>query len=136
MDVFPTVVKAAELELFEQACDGVDLLQYLKKQSKEEPHTWLCWENRNWSKVASRPDCIPHVRVHNQAIRKGNWKLVRYFVDIDSEDALPFWQLYDLSKDISESNDIAQQHPRIVEELSGIHQEWHASMLPSLQEKR
>ena len=47
------------------------------------------------------------------AIRKGNWKA----------DFIPFpkgisaWQLYDLSKDPGETEDLAQQHPEILKEL-------------------
>lgn len=40
-----------------------------------------------------------------------------------------------LSKDASESNDIAQLHPKLVEELSSILRKWIASMLPSVEVK-
>ena len=48
----------------------------------------------------------------NRAIRSGDWKLVAL--------AGAAWELYDLSKDRGESNDLAGTHPSKVEELSKI----------------
>lgn len=45
-----------------------------------------------------------------QAVRKGDWKLVRQRPKFTSE-------LYDLSKDVGERNDVAAQHPQVVAEL-------------------
>ena len=49
-----------------------------------------------------------------QAIRKGNLKLVRYQVQDPSKTTT---ELYDLSADIAEKNNIADQYPEIVAEL-------------------
>ncbi len=48
-----------------------------------------------------------------QAVRKGNWKAIRPAVG----DPL---QLYDLDRDLSETNDIASKHPTIVSEMESI----------------
>lgn len=135
MDIFPTVVKAAGLKLPEQACDGKNLIPHLNKPSKKAPHLWLCWENRNWSQFGKATYCQPRHRIHNCAIRKDNWKLVRYFDPIDSKDAPPPWQLHDLSKDVSEKTDVAKQHPEVVKELNQIFTKWRTSMHPSVEGK-
>ena len=50
-----------------------------------------------------------------QACRIGNWKGVRYGIDSDVE-------LYDLDNDISEKNDLAGQHPELVNKILSIFQ--------------
>lgn len=51
---------------------------------------------------------------NNRAIREGDFKLVSARGGK--------WELYDLSQDRSELNDLADQHPEMVERLSGL---WH-----------
>jgi arylsulfatase len=46
----------------------------------------------------------------NRAVRDGDWKLV-------SKHGEP-WELYDVSKDRVEANNLAEKHPDRVEELS------------------
>ena len=58
-------------------------LSYLWNGKKAAPKTY-CWEHEG-----------------NQAIRKGDWKLVK-----DLED--PTWELYNLSIDPTETNDLAK----------------------------
>ena len=135
MDIFPTLVAAAGLKLPKQACDGKDVMPYLNRPSKDGPHPWLCWENRNWSSLGGSKSVRPHRRIHNCAVRKGNWKLVRYFDRIDSPDAAPSWRLYDLSKDVSEKNDVSKQHPGTVKELALIFSTWRTAMHPSVEPK-
>jgi arylsulfatase A-like enzyme len=65
--------------------DGVNLMPFITGKSNAIPH-----ESINWRFTISA------------AIRDGNWKLVRL------PDRLPM--LYDLSKDISEQNDISMQN--------------------------
>jgi len=58
-----------------------------------------------------------HERGGRQAVRKGEWKLVRYNV-LDPEKTTT--ELYNLSTDLGEENNVAEQHPEIVDELSEI----------------
>ena len=52
----------------------------------------------------------------NRAVRSGNWKLVsRYPSD---------WELYDLSKDRSELNNVADKNPRVVKRLQEEYEAW------------
>lgn len=52
----------------------------------------------------------------NRAIREGNWKLV-------SKYSIGEWELYDIDKDRTELNDLADEHPEKVEELAA---KWEA----------
>lgn len=46
-----------------------------------------------------------------QSARIGKWKAVRYGIDLPTE-------LYDLGQDVSESNNLADKYPEIVEEMN------------------
>ncbi len=72
--------------------DGVNLIPYLLKEKPGKPH-----ESFNWRFTISA------------AIRQGDWKLVRL------PDRLPM--LFDLSKDISEQNNVALNHLDITNSL-------------------
>ncbi|MDX1283699.1 MAG: DUF4976 domain-containing protein, partial [Draconibacterium sp.] len=79
--------------------DGISFLPTL--MGNEQPqHDYLYWEF--------------HEKGGRKALRKGNWKLVQYNV---LKPDLTTTELYDLSKDIGEENNIAEQHPRLVKEL-------------------
>jgi len=53
---------------------------------------------------------------NNRAVRTGNWKLVAAGNDAP-------WELYDLSEDRSESQDLAAEHPEIVKRLARLWQD-------------
>lgn len=61
----------------------------------------------------------------NRAIRDGNWKLVA----MGQEGP---WELYNLSKDRTEVSNLAQKHPKRVEQMSVLWDEWamRAQVLP------
>ncbi len=48
-----------------------------------------------------------------QAVRDGNWKLLRTGL----KKGQPKWELYDLSADPAETNNVAEAHPKVVERL-------------------
>ncbi|GEO07254.1 N-acetylgalactosamine-6-sulfatase [Adhaeribacter aerolatus] len=56
------------------------------------------------------------------AIRMGNWKGIRTNVRQDKDAP---WQLYNLSTDISENQNVAAQHPDIIKQFAAIAQKEH-----------
>jgi len=102
-DVFPTVAEISGASVPEDI-DGISFLPTLLGNDKEqEEHEYMYWEF--------------HERGGRQAVRKGNWKLVRYNV-LNPEKTTT--ELYNLETDLGEENNVAEEHPEIVEELSQI----------------
>ena len=133
-DVFPTLVEAAVLNMPEgQPTDGVDLLPFLKGENRSKPHEWLCWQNRSWIPAKVNAVTKPKRMIHNSAIRKGDWKLVRLNESIGSDADPPAWQLYDLKTDIEELKDVADEHQDVVNELAFHFETWRASMHPTVE---
>ncbi len=62
-------------------------------------------------------DAIYFEHEGNRAIRKGKWKLV-------AKGPKGSWQLYDMEADRSEMNDLADQNPQLVTQLSGQWEGW------------
>lgn len=82
--------------------DGLSILpEILGNTDKQKQHKYLYWE---------------HVR--QTAVREGDWKIFRGKPNGN-------WELYDLSKDVSEANNVAAAHPEIVTRLAGYATEAH-----------
>jgi arylsulfatase A-like enzyme len=71
----------------------------LGKGSQEE-HDYLYWEF--------------HQSNGRVAVRKGDWKAVRYFVVLDPDSPL---ELYNLEEDPYETTNVATEYPELVAEL-------------------
>ena len=80
--------------------DGISFLPSLLNKDGQKEHDFLYWEF--------------HEQGGRKALRKGNWKLVQYDV-LNPEETTT--ELYDLSKDIGEENNVAAKNPEVVEEL-------------------
>lgn len=105
-DVFPTFIDIVNTEQPEDL-DGISFLPtLLDKEDNQKQHEYLYWEF--------------HEKGGRQAIRKGNWKAVRYNVLKDPEALI---ELYNLSEDIGEANNIAAEHPAIILEMEKIFKE-------------
>jgi len=133
-DVYPTLLAAAGLRMpGGQLVDGVDLLPFINGKNKSRPHEWLCWQNRSWLPRKKGGFVTPTPKVHNSAIRKGHWKLVRLNEKIGSDTPPPAWQLYDLEKDIGERKNVADQNEDVVNELNAHFDSWRSTMRPTLE---
>jgi arylsulfatase A-like enzyme len=106
LDILPTACAVAGAKV-PANCDGVNLLPYLAGETKGAPHEALYWRFGP-----------------QKAVRKGSWKLVDWR-DFDAK-RNSGWQLYDLAKDIGETNDLASGHPQIVDGLSAAWDAWNA----------
>ncbi|WP_026777283.1 arylsulfatase [Polaribacter sp. Hel_I_88] len=105
-DVLPTVAEIVNIDAPTES-QGISFLPaLLGKQQKE--HEYLYWEF--------------HEKKGRQAVRAGNWKGVRLQM---SKNPNALIELYDLSKDPGEENNIAEEYPEIVAKLSDFMKEAH-----------
>jgi len=100
-DVYPTVAELVNSEAPEG--DGVSFAPTLTGESNQPEHEYLYWEF--------------HERGGRLAARQGKWKAVRYDVLEDPDGPL---ELYNLSEDIGEENNVAAEHPEVVAEMEEI----------------
>jgi len=79
------------------------------------------FQGRSWQR--SQPIFWEHE--NNCAMRDGQWKLVRRKEN-------PAWELYDMSADRTELNDLAESEPRRVSAMAGEYQTWadHVGVVP------
>ena len=105
LDILPTAVVAAGGKTSpDWKLDGVDLLPYLTGKDPGKPHETLCW------RMGAK-----------HAIRHGDWKLV-----VEPTESKP--GLFNLAEDISEQNDLADQMPERIKELTDLYSAWDAQM--------
>lgn len=97
LDIYATAAANAKADAPENI-EGVDLVPYLTGKNSGRPHQTLFWRQGGKS-----------------GLRHGDWKLVRMSNNKNAK-----WELYDLSKDISEENDLANSNPERVAELVSI----------------
>jgi arylsulfatase A-like enzyme len=79
-----------------QGIDGLSVVPTLLGKDEQKKHEFLYWEF--------------HEGGSKQAVRHGNWKAIR----LKLGEAL---ELYDVSKDISEEKNVAEQHPEVVKKI-------------------
>ncbi len=107
-DMMPTFAELADVKPAKNI-DGISVVRALMGGELDQPHEYLYWD-------------YGHCRDrYDQAVRMGKWKGIRHGQANDIE-------LYDLSVDIAEENDLAEQHPEIVRQIGEIMQ---TAMVPS-----
>ena len=102
-DIMPTLAEVAGINIPNQS-NGISFLPTLlnKEQNK---HEFLNWELQLSGWFQTLPD-----GGFRQSCRMDNWKAVRYGINSEIE-------LFNLNQDISESNNIASQHPELTERM-------------------
>ncbi len=104
-DYLPTACEIVGTE----APAGIDGISYLPtllgRKENQKTHDYLYWASSEGETSVG--------------IRDGKWKLVKYREKrkAKNEGEPNDWRLYDLSEDIGEENNIASEHPEIVERM-------------------
>ncbi|MEM7393257.1 MAG: arylsulfatase, partial [Verrucomicrobiota bacterium] len=102
-DVMPTLAGLTKADC--PKTDGLSFLPTLMGQEDQQQHDHLYWEYGNQT-----------------AVRKNRWKAYK--------GRKGPWELYDLSKDIEEQNNIASDHPETLQELMALAEAAHEPVRP------
>lgn len=114
LDILPTVVEASGNKIEEQwRLDGRSFLALLTGESTSLSARTLYWRQ--------------HGERGNIALRDGNWKLIH---NRATPDARP--QLFDLSADVGEANDLADRHPEVIDRLGERLKQWESELIQPL----
>ena len=108
LDIYATAAANAKATAPENI-EGVDLVPYLTGRKPGRPHETLFW--RQGGKAG---------------LRHGDWKLVRMGGRRTVGNAN--WELYDLSNDLSEENNLAKKNPERLTELVAIWEKMNGEM--------
>ena len=94
--------------------EGVSLLSTIRGTGMIPPDRVLCWE-----------------RMGNEAVRQGRWKLVRAYGAVTADGNITEtgprtgkWELYDMTADPGETNNLAHQYPDRVQSLTRLFDAW------------
>lgn len=134
VDYMPTALAAAGIEIpteWKEKIDGVNLLPYLTKEVKGNPHSELYWAQprafhwdpinipfwRDYDKyVTGESDYYP-VNPYMESLSEFSWTVrdntwtLHYYVGDNS------YALYDSVKDPQEIHNVAEKHPEVVKKL-------------------
>ena len=110
-DLMPTLLRAAGVDSGKTVgpLDGVDITKLLRGEPM--PSRTLFWHFPNYTNQGGRPA---------GAVREGKWKLVEQY-----EGGV---ELYDLSADIGEKTNLANEQPKVAADLQKKLAEWRASV--------
>ena len=117
LDVLPTALAAAGVDVqADWKLDGVNLLPFLTGTATGSPHEALYWRLGG-----------------NMSVRKGEWKLVKSYDGGSGDDpdkqTLDGAQLFNLTNDMSEKNNLARERQDKVKELADTWQAWRAQLV-------
>ncbi len=109
MDILPTVCAAVGIPLpQDRFYDGKNMLPVRQDTAVRPLHDALYWDGHSGPR----------------AIREGKWKLV-----FSKSEKL---ELYDLDADVGEKNDLADQHPKLVQRLHDKFKAWRSQRAPKI----
>lgn len=111
-DFYPTFLEAAGLPLMpEQHCDGVSLIPALREERSLDREA-IYWHYPHYSNQGGTPAA---------SMVMGEWKLIEYFEDNHLE-------LYNLRTDVSETTNVADQHPDRVKTMHAMLKTWQSDI--------
>ena len=98
-DLMPTLLDVAAIEDVDETLDGRSLKPVLVGDCNGDPERVLYWEFPGYGS--------------QQALREGNWMLVRRQL----KKGTPTTELFNLAVDIGQTNDLASEHPELVRRM-------------------
>lgn len=121
-DWMPTLIKLCRLKKGNDQIDGIDQSPMIIDPTKRSNRDQAFWKyGSQW------------------AVRMGAWKLIAYPKDTSHKGELSMETdalfLSDLSKDVSEMNNIASQHPEVVEKMVELYSNWEHGDLSQVPQK-
>jgi arylsulfatase A-like enzyme len=117
-DLYPTLLEAVGVPLRpSQHCDGVSFVSLFNDPAaegaahhlRERP---LYWHYPHYGNLGGTPGSV---------IRRGDWKLLHFFEDDGIE-------LYNLRRDIGETEDVSAAEPKLAAELKQLLDQWRSSI--------
>ena len=105
IDILPTIAYLTDGNMSEEIVDGKNIWPLLAGKKKASPH--------------KKDGFFYYKESTLEAVRKGDWKLSRKEGKIE---------LYNLAEDISESQNLAENHPKIVQKLIKMLDEFDAEL--------
>lgn len=105
MPTFAEVIKSKDKSFSRE--DGISILPTLQQKGKQKEHDYLYFE---FQELGGR-----------QAVRKGNWKLIRQNIRKNGG----YYELYNIASDPGEKWNVLAEYPQIAKELKAIMQEAH-----------
>lgn len=110
LDILPTAVEAAGAKVSKHwKLDGASLLPLLSGKTDKAPHDALCWRF-----------------LFQHGFRTSEWKLVK--VKEKNGGKVRDWQLFRISDDRSEKNNVIDQFPEVAKELQKRYHSWTAEL--------
>lgn len=107
LDIFATIAALSNSHIMkDKPLDGVNLIPYLTSKNKGLPHKTIYLRKFDYK---------------SYSVRYKDLKLVI------NKDSIP--QLYDLSKDIGEQNDIAKEFPKELAKIEAIRKKWDSELI-------
>lgn len=110
IDWMPTIAEHCGVELPNRRIDGESIASVIESGSAPSPHETLHWaSSKHW------------------AVRHGNWKLVHNGPASERQGRkIPKVAdfLSNMAEDVTETRNLADQHPDIVQRLAGLHNAW------------
>jgi arylsulfatase A len=112
IDFYPTFLKLAGVSPAPgQIIDGVDINPLLRNTGSIHRDA-LYWHYPHYANQGGKP---------GTAVREGDWKLIQFYEDDHLE-------LYNLTQDIEEKNDLAKSQPQRAQHLRQMLDEWRKSV--------
>jgi arylsulfatase/arylsulfatase A len=117
IDLLPTILEACEIQLpTEHRLDGRSFLPLLTNEKAEWPARALVFQTHR----GNEPQLYHHFAIHADP-----WKLVHPSgFGKETFDGEPKLELYDLSQDPQQKNDVSNENPEVVQRLTKRYEDW------------